>query len=159
MHARCILWAALLALIGPTATVCCSHGTKKCGTGCTPPLGYCVEGKCYDRKVKQVTCQPDYEQCSGVACRLDEFCSNGKVCRPNTCKERQQYACPADTSPLRLLRVTAFNCSIGTGAAQTSCTLQPQESSSAKLAAMLPGSKALLILLSAALAAAVAAAV
>eukprot|EP00882_Tetradesmus_deserticola_P008578 GHRQ01009046.1.p1 GENE.GHRQ01009046.1~~GHRQ01009046.1.p1 ORF type:complete len:170 (+),score=20.43 GHRQ01009046.1:165-674(+) len=167
MHASCIFLATLLALIGSTATARCTHGTHKCGTGCTPPLGFCNESKCYDRKLKQVDCQPDYEQCSGVACRLDEFCANGKVCRPNTCKERQQYACPADTSPLRSVTCfnasftdcyssQHFNCSIGPAAAQLSCTLMPQQSSGAT--PWLQHSKALLILLPAALAAALAAA-
>jgi hypothetical protein len=88
----------------------------------------------------QVDCEPDYEHCSGVVCRLDEFCAAGKFCRPNTCKKRQQYACPADTSPLRSVTCANatftdcyssqnFNCSIGTGATHVSCSLKAQTSS------------------------------
>jgi hypothetical protein len=91
----------------------------------------------------QVDCEPDYEQCNGVVCRLDEFCAGGRRCRPNNCRERQQYACPTDTSPLRSVTcVNAtftdcyesqhFNCSIGGSATLISCSLKPQQSSSAE---------------------------
>jgi hypothetical protein len=100
----------------------------------------------------QVDCEPDYEQCSGTVCRLDEFCAGGRICKPNNCKERQQYACATDTSPLRSVTcVNAtftecyesqhFNCSIGASATVTSCSLKSQQSSSARPAAWLPGSK------------------
>jgi hypothetical protein len=33
MHARCVLVGFIVTLIGPSAVVCCGHGTQKCGTG------------------------------------------------------------------------------------------------------------------------------
>jgi hypothetical protein len=101
---------------------------------------------CCSFRVLQVDCEPDYEHCSGVVCGLDEFCADGRTCRPNNCKERQRYMCPADTSPLRSVACINstftdcylsqhFNCSIGPGTAQTSCTLKPEANSAGKPAA------------------------
>jgi hypothetical protein len=123
-----------------SAHTCNCHSCTACANCCSPLC--CV----------QVDCEPDYEPCSGTVCRIDEFCAGGRSCRPNNCKERQQYACPTDTSPLRSVTcINAtftdcyssqhFNCSIGTGAALISCGLNPQASSSAELATWLVGNK------------------
>lgn len=130
---------ALLALLVVPADAVCAYGSRPCGAGCTPPLGWCEGGACFDRKGKRVGCEPNLELCAGVACELSEFCA-GRNCKPNTCKDRRAFACPADGSQLRSVecessiytdcyRSDHFNCSLGPSASAVSCSAAAAESS------------------------------
>ncbi|KAF8070898.1 hypothetical protein HT031_000979 [Scenedesmus sp. PABB004] len=135
--------AALLVVLVLLRAEACPMGSDPCGQGCTPALGACSEGRCYDRRGALVECEPPYELCAGVACAVDEFCA-GAACVPDSCSNRRAAACPGDRSPLRSVTCTdarhrecfrseRFNCSLAPGDAppEIACADEARQTSGA----------------------------
>ena len=135
----------LLALQAQGAGLC-RYGTVPCGSGCTPPMGVCVDNQCFTKTLKQTTCSPPTIECNGLACSMDEYCSDGQ-CQPDTCESRRARSdCSSDDTPLlgqdcRNSTFTAcyasshFICNKGPNGTLTECNSMAQRAAAAKSSA------------------------